>query len=152
MKTIISLLILIITVNAVGQNIDSKKDIVFRYLAVEKNTKDTLIGAFTEVFSGKKRIKAKCCTDFDGVEILSLNANDIVNNKIVMKIYGMKCKPFKKKFLVKQDVNTTIYLKYGKTDYNKITDYDWMSKKLNIEYEIVKCGFIDSINVKPLKH
>lgn len=39
MKTIIFLLILIITVNAVGQNIDSKKDIVFRYLAVEKTPK-----------------------------------------------------------------------------------------------------------------
>jgi hypothetical protein len=151
MKTILSLLIIIITVNAVGQNIDSKKDIVFRYLAVEKNTKDTLIGAFTEVFSGNKRIKAKCCTDFNGVEILSLNQNDIVDNKIVMKIYGMKCKPIKKKFIVNEDVNTTIYLKYGKTDYNKVTDYDWMRKKLNIEYEIVKCGFVDSINVKPLK-
>ena len=150
MKTILSLLI--ITINAVGQNIDSKKDIVFRYLAVEKNTKDTLIGAFTEVFSGNKRIKAKCCTDFNGVEILSLNQNDIVDNKIVMKIYGMKCKPIKKKFIVNENVNTTIYLKYGKTDYNKVTDYDWMRKKLNIEYEIVKCGFVDSINVKPLKH
>lgn len=68
MKTILSLLIIIITVNAVGQNIDSKKDIVFRYLAVEKNTKDTLIGAFTEVFSGNKRIKAKCCTDLMGLK------------------------------------------------------------------------------------
>lgn len=152
MKTIIFLLILIITVNAVGQNIDSKKDIHFRYLAVEKNTKDTLIGAFTEVFSGNKRILAKCCTDFDGLERFTLNVNDIVDNKIVMKIYGMKCKPFKKRFIVNGDVKTTIYLKYGKTDYNKVTDYDWMSKKLNIEYEIVKCGFIDSINVKPLKH
>jgi hypothetical protein len=138
MKTILSLLIIIITVNAVGQNIDSKKDIVFRYLAVEINTKDTLIGAFTEVFSGNKRILAKCCTDFNGVEILSLNQNDIVDNKIVMKVYGMKCKPIKKKFIVNGDVNTTIYLKYGKTDYNKKTDYDWMRKKLNIEYEIVK--------------
>ena len=152
MKTILSLLIIIITVNAVGQNIDSKKDIVFRYLAVEKNTKDTLIGAFTEVFSGNKRIKAKCCTDFDGLERFTLNVNDIVDNKIVMKIYGMKCKPFKKRFIVNGDVKTTIYLKYGKTDYNKVTDYDWMRKKLNIEYEIVKCGFVDSINVKPLKH
>lgn len=88
---------------------------------------------------------------FNGVEILSLNQNDIVDNKIVMKIYGMKCKPIKKKFIVNEDVNTTIYLKYGKTDYNKVTDYDWMRKKLNIEYEIVKCGFVDSINVKPLK-
>jgi hypothetical protein len=138
MKTILSLLILIITVNAVGQNIDSKKYIDFRYLAVEKNTKDTLIGAFTEIFSGNKRILAKCCTDFNGVEILSLNQNDIVDNKIVMKIYGMKCKPIKKKFIVNGDVNTTIYLKYGKTDYNKITDDEWMRKKLNIKYEIVK--------------
>ena len=64
----------------------------------------------------------------------------------------MKCKPFKKKFRVKQDIKTTIYLKYGKTDYNKITDDEWMRKKLNIEYEIVRCGFIDSINVKPLNH
>ena len=97
MKTILSLLILIIAINAVGQNIDSKSDIKFQYLAVEKNTKDTLIGAFTEVFSGNKRILAKCCTDFDGLERFTLNVNDIVDNKIVMKIYGMKCKPFKKK-------------------------------------------------------
>jgi hypothetical protein len=138
MKTILSLLILIITVNAVGQTIDSKKDIHFRYLAVEKNTKDTLIGAITEVFSGNKRILAKCCTDFDGLESFTLNVNDIVDNKIVMKIYGMKCKPFKKRFIVNGDVKTTIYLKYGKTDYNKVTDEDWMRKKLNIEYEIVK--------------
>ena len=42
-----------------------------------------------------------------------------------------------KKFIVNGDVNTTIYLKYGKTDYNEKTDYDWVRKKLNIEYEIV---------------
>ena len=137
MKTILSLLILIITINAVGQNIGSKNDIKFQYLAVEKNTKDTLIGAFTEVFSGNKRILAKCCTDFDGLERFTLNANDIVDNKIIMKIYGMKCKPFKKKFILNGDVKTVIYLKYGKTDYNKITDDDWMRKKLNIKYEIV---------------
>ena len=64
MKKLIAFLI--ISLNVVAQNNGGKKDIHFRYLAVEKNTKDTLIGAFTEVFSGNKRIKAKCCTYFYG--------------------------------------------------------------------------------------
>jgi hypothetical protein len=44
-------------------------------------------------WSGNKRIQAKCCSDFDGIDIF-LNPQDIVDNTIYMKFYENK--PFKR--------------------------------------------------------
>ena len=33
-------------------------------MTIEKKTKDTIIGSFFEIYSGNKRIKAECCTNF----------------------------------------------------------------------------------------
>jgi hypothetical protein len=134
MKNTIYTLLVLFSLSIFGQTKKFKKDFRIDLLTIEKNTKDTLIGTFTEVYSGNKRIQAKCCSDFDGIDIFYLNPQDIVDNTIYMIFYARKCKPFKKKFKIKSDLKTTIYLSYGKTDYNtKIDDFLMMFKKLNIE-------------------
>jgi hypothetical protein len=144
MKNIIYTLFVLFTLSIFGQAEKFKKDFRVDLLTIEKNTKDTLIGTFTEVYSGNKRIQAKCCSDFDGIDIFYLHPQDIVDNTIYMKFYARKCKPYKKKFIIKSDLKTTIYLSYGKTDYNtKIDDFRMMFKKLNIERDTFKCGTVD---------
>lgn len=144
MKNIIYTLFVLFSLSIFGQTEKFKRDFRVDLLTIEKNTKDTLIGTFTEVYSGNKRIQAKCCSDFDGIDIFYLNPQDIVDNTIYMKFYARKCKPYKKKFIIKSDFKTTIYLKYGKTDYNtKIDDFLMMFKKLNIEMDTFKYGTVD---------
>ncbi len=144
MKNIIYILFLLFSLSIIGQTENIKKDFRVDLLTIEKNTRDTLIGTFTEIYSGNKRIKAECCTDFDGIDIFYINPKDIVDNRIYMKFYGRKCKPYKKKFIIRGDLKTTIYLKYGKTEYNtKIKDFEMMFKKLNIEYDTFRCGTVD---------
>ena len=144
MGKIIYIVFILFSLSIIGQTENIKKDFRVDLLTIEKNTRDTLIGTFTEIYSGNKRIKAECCTDFDGIDIFYINPKDIVDNRIYMKFYGRKCKPYKKKFIIRGDLKTTIYLKYGKTEYNsKIEDFEMMFKKLNIEYDTFKCGTID---------
>ncbi|PRZ23937.1 hypothetical protein [Flavobacterium granuli] len=144
MKNTIYTLFVLFSLSIFGQTEKFKKDFRIDLLTIEKNTKDTLIGTFTEVYSGNKRIQAKCCSDFNGIDIFYLNPKDIVDNTIYMKFYARKCKPFKKKFIIKSDLKTTIYLSYGKTDYNtKKDDFLMMFKMLNIERDTFKCGTVD---------
>ncbi|WP_300978188.1 hypothetical protein [Flavobacterium sp.] len=134
MKNVTCVLFFLFSLSIFGQNENIKKKIRVDLLTIEKNTKDTLIGTFIEVYSGNKRIEAKCCTDFDGFSIFYIDPKEIVNNCINMKFYGRKCKLYKKKFRIKGDLKETIYLKYGKTEYNtKIEDFEMMFKKLNIK-------------------
>lgn len=144
MKKIIYILFLLFSLSIIGQTENLKKNFRVDLLTVEKNTKDTLIGTFTEIYSGNKRIGAKCCTDFDGIDIFYINPKDIVDNIIYMKFYGRKCKPYKKKFIIRGDLKTTIYLTYGKTEYNsKIEDFEMMFKKLNIKSYDFGYGTVD---------
>ena len=134
MRKIIYLLLILFSLSMFGQTENFKKDFRVDLLVVEKNTKDTLIGTFTEVYSGNKRILATCCSDFNGIDIFYVKSQDIVNNIIHMKFYGRGCKPVRKKFKIKNDLKTTIYLEYGKTEYNtKTEDFNMMFKKLNIK-------------------
>jgi hypothetical protein len=50
-----------------------------RLLTIEKNTKDTLIGTLLKIILEIKRVQAKCCSDFDGIDIFLLNPQDIDN-------------------------------------------------------------------------
>ncbi|MEZ7504436.1 hypothetical protein [Flavobacterium sp. Arc2] len=144
MKNVIYILFLLLSLSIIGQTKNIKKNFRVELLTIEKKTKDTLIGTFTEIYSGNKRIEAKCCTDFYGVDIFYIDPEKIVDNRIYMKFYGRRCKTYKKKFIIKGDLKATIYLKYGKTLYNsKIEDFEMMFKKLKIEPYTFKCGTID---------
>jgi hypothetical protein len=101
-------------------------------LTIEKTTKDTLIGSIIEVFSGKKRIETDI-TDFDGISIFYLNSKNIINNKILIKIHGMKCSVFEKEYELTDDLNAKIYLEYGKSEYTNPNQLSEMYKKLNIK-------------------
>jgi hypothetical protein len=141
MKQIIYILNLIFSVATVGQSIDQKKDFRVHLVTIEKKTKDTLAGSIIEIYSGNKRIKTNS-TDFDGVSIFYLNPKDIIDNNIYLIIHGLKCKPYKKKFFIQNDLNTTIYLKYGKTEYNNPKQTDEMFKKFDIKPDF-GCGTVD---------
>jgi hypothetical protein len=144
MKNIIYILFLLFSLSVIGQTENIKNEFRVDLLTIEKNTKDTLTGTFTEVYSGNKRIEAKCCTDFNGIDIFYIDPKEIIDNSIDMKFYGRRCKTYKKKFIITGDLKATIYLEYGKTEYNtKIEDFEMMFKKLNIEHDTFKCGTID---------
>lgn len=141
MKKLLYLFTLIFSFSLIGQNKALDKYFTIDLVTIEKNTKDTLVGSFTEVYSGQKRINASCCTNFDGIHIFYLKQRDIVDNTIYIKIYGQNCKPYMKKFSIKSDLKKVIYLEYGKTDYNnKDKDFNMMFEKLNIKPDSFECG------------
>lgn len=87
MKNLISIAIILFSIQINGQNLTLSKQFRVDLLTIEQNTKDTLIGSIIEVFSGEKRIETDI-SDFDGISIFYLNSKDIINNKILLKIHG----------------------------------------------------------------
>ncbi|PKP15649.1 MAG: hypothetical protein CVU07_09450 [Bacteroidetes bacterium HGW-Bacteroidetes-23] len=132
MKYLIYTIIILFSIKTNGQNSTEKKQFRIDLLTIEKTTKDTLIGSIIEVFSGKKRIETDI-TDFDGISIFYLNSKNIINNKILIKIHGMKCSVFEKEYELTDDLNAKIYLEYGKSEYTNPNQLSEMYKKLNIK-------------------
>lgn len=132
MKSIISVLILFLFLSGNAQGTINQKDIRIDLFTTEKKSKNIVIGAIVEVLSGNKRIETSF-SDFDGICIFYLNPSKIIKNKIVLKIYGPKCRTFKKEFLISSDSKIKIDLSYGKTKYQSYKDLDMMLSKLNIE-------------------
>jgi hypothetical protein len=127
-----------------GQNVTfNKDDIYLELLFIEEKTKDSLPLSIVEIYSGGKRIDAGM-SDYQGICFLVLEKEDVVNGKINLKVYGLKCKPHKQKMSLYEGLNTTIKLKYGKTEYNSRDDQLYMMKKLNFpDPEPWRCGTVD---------
>ncbi len=142
MKHLIYIFIILFSIQTNGQNSTEKKQFRIDLLTVEKNTKDTLIGSIIEVFSGEKRIETDI-SDFDGISIFFLKSKDIVNNKIRLKIYGMKCAEFEKEFELTDDLNTEVYLEYGESEYTNRNQLSEMYKKLEIKPKTSECQVIE---------
>lgn len=132
MKYLIYTIIILFSIKTNGQNSTEKKQFRVDLLTIEKTAKDTLIGSIIEVFSGKKRIETDI-TDFDGISIFYLNSKNIINNKIQIKIHGMKCSVLEKEYELTDDLNTKIYLEYGESEYTNPNQLSAMYKKLNIK-------------------
>ncbi len=137
MKRIIYILIFLLTIQTNGQNSTGKKKFRVDLLTVEKTTNNTIISSIIETYSDGKRIKA-VVSDFDGISIFFIDSKDVVDNKIILKIYGPKCSILEKEFNIKDDLNTKINLEYGKTEYNHYTQMSKMLDKLKIVFEIGK--------------
>ena len=142
MKHLIYIIIILFSIQTIGQN-STKKQFRIDLLIIEKNTKDTLISSIIEVFSGEKRIKTDV-SDFDGISVFLLKSEDIVNNKIKMKIHGLNCSAFEKEYELNNDLNTKVYLEYGESEYTNKNQLSEMYKKLDIKPEIFEC----KVNIK----
>jgi len=140
MKSLIYITLILFSIQMNGQNSTEKKQFRIDILTLEKNSKDILIGSIIEVFSGEKRIETSI-SDFDGISIFFLKLEDIINNKIRLKIHGMKCSLFEKEYELTDDLNTEIYLEYGESEYTNPNQLREMYKKLNIKPKMFECGF-----------
>jgi hypothetical protein len=142
MKHLIYIVIILFTIQTNGQNSNEKKQYRIDLLTLEKNTKDTLISSIVEVFSGEKRIETSI-SDFDGISIFFLKSKDIINNKIRLKIHGLKCSVFEKEYELTDDLNTEIHLEYGETEYTNRNQLSEMRKKLDIKPKMFECQVIE---------
>ena len=140
MKHLIYIIIILFSIQTNGQDSTEKQQFRIDLLTIEKSSKDTLIGSIIEVFSGEKRIET-VISDFDGISIFYLKSKDIVNNKVRLKIHGMKCSVFEKEYELTADLNTKIYLEYGESEYTNPNQLSEMYKKLNIKPKMFECGF-----------
>lgn len=138
MKHFIYIIIILFSIHTNGQDSIEKKQFRIDLLTIEKNSKDTLIGSIIEVFSGEKRIETDI-TDFDGISIFFLKSNDIVNNKIYLKIHGLKCSIFEKEYELSNDLNTKVCLEYGESEYTNRNQISEMHKKLDIKLKMLEC-------------
>ena len=138
MKHLIYIIIALFSIQTNGQDSTEKKQFRVDLLTIEKNTKDTLVGSIIEVFSGEKRIETDM-TDFDGISIFFLKSHDIVNNKIRLKIHGLKCSIFEKEYELSNDLNTKVYLEYGESEYTNRNQISEMRKKLDIKLKLFEC-------------
>ncbi|MCX2839837.1 hypothetical protein OQ279_17055 [Salinimicrobium sp. MT39] len=142
MKNFSYILFFLLCIQVNGQNPPDRKQFKVDLLTIEKKSKDTLAGSIIEIYSGGKRIETDI-TDFDGISIFYLNESDIVDKKIRLKIYGLKCKFYESTFSIKEDLKKTIYLQYGQTEYNDPHQIHKMYEKLNIKPKEFHCGTID---------
>ena len=138
MKHLIYIIIALFSIQTNGQDSTEKKQFRVDLLTIEKNTKDTFVGSIIEVFSGEKRIETDM-TDFDGISIFFLKSHDIVNNKIRLKIHGLKCSIFEKEYELSNDLNTKVYLEYGESEYTNRNQISEMRKKLDIKLKLFEC-------------
>jgi hypothetical protein len=143
MKHIIYILFLIIGISTYGQNTSFEEKYKVEFKFVQKETKELLPGSIIEIFSGNERIDVGI-SDFSGNQYFYLKKSEIKQDKIVIKVYGIKCKTLKQKLILKNNMKKTIFLKYGETEYVNHRDIGEFIKKLNFpKPESFLCGTID---------
>jgi hypothetical protein len=142
MKQLIYIFVLLYSINSIGQ--ESSENMKFQIFinTFEKTSNDTIGSSIIEIYSGEKRIET-AISDFDGNSILEINSKDIVDNKIILKVYGPKCRIFEEKYLITNNLNIKIHLEYGETEYFHHNQLYKMLKKLDIKLNILEmeCGF-----------
>ena len=135
MKQIIYIGLLLICFSAKGQINDDQKEFILNLKTIKKDSTDTLAFSIIEIFSGGLRIDTGQ-TDFDGVDIFIINSNSVIDNKIRIKIYGIKCEIFEKVYMINDNLDLTINLDYGETKYIHPKQMMEMFNKLNIVIEL----------------
>ena len=129
---LLSLLILILTsCQFKAQESNSNKMIRIEFQTIEKKSNDIIIASLTEVLSDNKRIGI-VHGDYDGISIINICSNKIIDEQITLKVYGIKCKPAEVKYTINQDSKTTINLEYGQTKYQTLNDRKLILSELNI--------------------
>ena len=85
-----------------------------------KDSTDVLPFSIIEIFSGDVRIDTGQ-TDFDGIDIFVISSGSIIDNKILIKIYGIKCEVFENEYMINDF--SQFSLKVGKLFYKKSKYY-----------------------------
>lgn len=127
---LLSLLILT-TFQIKAQESNSNKIIRIEFQTVEKESNDIIIASLTEILSDNKRIGI-AHGDYDGISIVNICSNKIIDEQITLKVYGIKCKPVEVEYKINQDLKTTINLEYGQTKYQTLDDRKLILSELNI--------------------
>ena len=142
MKHLIYIFVFLFSIDSIGQ--ESSENMKFQIVmnTFEKTSNDTIRSSIIEVYSGEKRIET-AISDFDGNSIFQINSKDIVDDKIILKVYGPKCRIFEEKYLITNDLNIKIHLEYGETEYFHHNQLYKMLKKLDIKLNFLemKCGY-----------
>ncbi|QNK78184.1 hypothetical protein H7F37_04365 [Winogradskyella sp. PAMC22761] len=129
---LLSLLILILTsCQFKAQESNSNKMIRIEFQTIEKKSNDIIIASLTEVLSNNKRIGI-AHGDYDGISIINICSNKIIDEQITLKVYGIKCKLVEVKYNINQDSKMTINLEYGQTKYQTLNDRKLILSELNI--------------------
>jgi hypothetical protein len=100
-----------------------------------KDSTDVLPFSIIEIFSGDVRIDTGQ-TDFDGIDIFVISSGSIIDNKILIKIYGIKCEVFENEYMINDNLKLIINLEYRETTYNHLSQMGDMFKKLNIIFNL----------------
>ena len=100
-----------------------------------KDSTDVLSYSIIEIFSGDVRIDTGQ-TDFDGIDIFVISSGSIIDNKILIKIYGIKCEVFENEYMINDNLKLIINIEYRETTYNHLSQMGDMFKKLNIIFNL----------------
>ena len=139
MKHLTFLLLLLISCHAAGQDMPKKEQYLLKVWTLEKQTQDTLRTSILEVFSGERRI-ATGMTSFAGEAGLSIPVKDIVDDRIRIKVHGLKCRVLEKTFAISSDMTVRLYPEYGETDYTHPNQSLAKKRKLKIKLIVHECN------------
>ena len=137
MNTILILLSSLFFINSNDQAIETEGMMInVTFITVVKNTDDVIPLTITEIVSGSERIGV-ISGDFDGANSWSICSKKIVDNKIILRVFGINCKPFEKEYEVTNDLSFKIELEYGDSALKNRKDREvFISKELGIPF----CG------------
>jgi hypothetical protein len=111
------------------------KSNILNLKTIIKDSTDVLPFSIIEIFSGDVRIDTGQ-TDFDGIDIFVISSGSIIDNKILIKIYGIKCEVFENEYMINDNLKLIINLEYRETTYNHLSQMGDMFKKLNIIFNL----------------
>ncbi len=107
------------------------------FQTIEKESKEALPGSYIDVFSGGERIDL-VSGDFDGLGKLRICSKKIKEERISLTVYGLKCEPLKKEYLVHGDTTIVLALEFGPTIYQSLEDQTRVYAAIGIPW----CGLV----------
>jgi hypothetical protein len=140
MNTVLILLSSLFLINSNDQALEVESMMInVNFITVLKNSDDVIPLTITEIISGSERIGV-ISGDFDGASSWSICSKKIIGNKIILRVWGINCKPFEKEYEVTNDLKFSIELEYGESKLKNRKDREvFIRKDLGIPF----CGTTD---------
>ncbi|CAM4004034.1 MULTISPECIES: hypothetical protein [Flavobacterium] len=120
-KFIAVFILILTTFRLSAQTVVANKMIRIEFQTLEKKSNDILIGSVIEVLSNGERIGI-IHGDFNGLCVVNVCSKKIIDDKITINAYGMKCKSFTNEYTVNSDSKIDVYLEYGESKYQTLND------------------------------
>ncbi len=122
-----------------AQQADAKLRMVLK--TIHKTSGEGIPLSVIEVVSANKTIGVGS-SDFDGFSVVNLQAKDIINNSITLRVNAINCKPFEQTYTVNQDIKITIKLEKGTSKFkNRKEREEFLRKTPGIPIDV--CGTDD---------